>query len=346
MMTRRMVAMVAATGLLLISACGGGGSDGPVTGGQELTVAEFREAVRDEVLDATSQMRSSFGSVIVATGNVSSLDTTFDGQRATVTIGRRGINAIRLDTANAYNNSTAPSLIGSGRTWRTQYVYADTVNSATLGLISVDWANNDPNDYLAGGYWLHAELNPISLDVGAFVEGPELSLSEPPTLPVSGTATYRGPSSGLYASEYGSDFPGVPVGSHELGEFNATATLAANFGFGTIEGRVNDVTLSGYYYDNVSGQVTEFANVPTDYQLHLGSVSINRNNATFQGSDVRASSQFVDISQSSGAWAGQFSNRLNGAGDPRLVAGTFGGSAETRGGTRTAFVGAFAAAHE
>ena len=178
-----------------------------------------------------------------------------------------------------------------------------------------------------------------------FVDGPELDLNHPATLPVSGTASYQGSSGGLYATRYGTD-AAVPAGSQELGEFSAVATLTANFSSGTIEGCVGcvgSILLSGVYYDATTGDAEAFEDFASDYQLRLGTVSFDRSNATFEGTDVTLSHLNVPITQSSGVWAGQFSNLPIASDDPRLVAGTFGGQGSTSGGSQAVFVGAFAA---
>ena len=313
------------------------------------TVAELRNAVRSQLYGQAGQLRVSFGSVAVATGaRVTGVDSSYTGQRATATIQRGSAGTLSLDSADVYYDSGVQTSAVDlpNRRSRTRYVFDHTGSSATLGLLAVDWSNGDPGDYLAGGYWLHVEANPFSLQVGAFVDGPELDMSNPPSLPVSGAASYQGSSAGLYALQYGTDGGAVPAGSEELGEFAGIATLTANFTAGTIGGCVGcvgDILLSGVYHDSASGDVSTFEDVPTAYRVNLGAVAFNRSNATFQGSNVTLTHPLAPDTQSSGAWAGQFSNRMNGSGDPRLVAGTFGGEGATPGGSRTVFVGAFAA---
>ena len=355
-MNMRNLAVIAAT--LVLAACGGGGGGGSSSssGGGAAptptapkTVAEFRQDARSVVHGQIGRAQVSFGSVAVATGaRVTGVESTFFGQRATATLRRGTARTIQLDSADAYDDSGVQTSVVDlpNRSSRTRYVFDHTSSSATLGLLAVDWSNNDPGDYLAGGYWLHAAANPFSLQIGAFVDGPELDLSNPPTLPLSGTASYQGSSAGMYALQYGRDGDNVPAGSEELGEFSGIATLTANFSAGTIAGCigcVGDILLSGVYYDSATGEVLGFDGVPTGYRVNLGRVAFNRSNATFQGSNVTLSHPLATVASSSGTWAGQFSNRLNGSGDPRLVAGTFGGEGSTAGGSRTVFVGAFAA---
>ena len=377
-----LVLAIAASVALALSGCGGGGSGGtrpiadggsmmpsdggsmmPSDGGSMMpsdgsttpvasSPAQVRESARSSVIDVVSNARTAFGSVVAYTGaEVTGIGSSFDGQRVTATINRRGTSPVNLDTDGTYfDYGNEPSLVGlPGRTGRVRYVFDHTNTSATLGLLAVDWANNDSNDYLAGGYWLHVEANPATLEVGAFVDGPELSLSNPPSLPISGTASYAGSSAGMYAFKYGSDSPDASPGSEELGEFSAVATLTADFSAGTIEGCVGcqgQALVSGVTYHSNTGQTETFEDYATDWRVNFGSVPINRSNGTFQGTNVNVSHPLATVTQSSGIWAGQFSNRSNSSGNPRLAAGTFGGQATTSGGSRATFIGAFAAGNQ
>lgn len=262
---------------LTLSACGGGG-DGPVTNGDGMmprdgdttsvpsTSAEFRSSVRTSVRSRLSSPQVHFGSVAVYVGTeVTGIESSFDGSRVTATINRGSSSPIGLDTADAYEDEgRGPSLVDlPGRRSHVRYVFDHTDNSATLGLVAVDWASNDPTDYLAGGYWVHLASD-SSLEVGAFVDGPELSLSDPPELPVSGTASYEGQAAGLYAYRYGTDDPQAATGSEELGEFTGPATLTADFSDGTIGGCIGcsgTVYVSGVTYHR-NGQAETFEDHP------------------------------------------------------------------------------------
>ena len=211
----------AASLAVALSGCGGGSMmpSGDSTTPAPSDPAQIRESVRSSVIDEVSDTRVSFGSVVAYTGReVTGIGSSFDGQRVTATINRRGTSPVSLDTDGTYfDYGNELSLVGlPGRTGRVRYVFDSTNTSATLGLLAVDWANNDSNDYLAGGYWLHVETNPATLEAGAFVDGPELSLSNPPSLPISGTASYAGSSAGMYAFKYGSDYLGSDAGGGRI----------------------------------------------------------------------------------------------------------------------------------
>ena len=60
--------------------------------------------------------------------------------------------------------------------------------------------------------------------------------------------------------------------------------------------------------------------MPTDYEVHLGPAPFNQNGA-FRDADVRVTHPGRSVTQSGGQWSGRFSNRPDGDGNPRLVAG-------------------------
>ena len=67
---------------------------------------------------------------------------------------------------------------------------------------------------------------------------------------------------------------------------------------------------------------------------------------TFFGDNVGFTSQFYNITNSSGSWAGQFSTVEDARGNPRAAAGTNTGYLETAGGSRAVLTGAFYGATE
>ena len=346
-MNLRVTAALAA--VIILTGCGGGGgsSDPTEMATSPTTATELRSAIRSTATNLASDVRISFGSVVATTDpNVTGIDTEFRNGRVTTTASRRGAPAITLDTDNSYYDSgmlVSTTISPQGRSGRTRHVFDRTSSTATLGLVAIDWNNSDPNDYMAGGYWLHARAgNPLTVEAGAFVDGPELDLSNPPDMPVSGSASYRGTAIGMYAAQYGSD-AGSLRGAAEVGEFQGVATLNANFADNTISGCVGCATptrITGVYFDP-SGTAQAF-DTTTTYEVQLGQVSIDGTRGTFQGSNVRITGGALPVASSSGTWGGQFSNQLNG-GEPRLVAGTLAGEGTTAGGSKTAFIGVFGA---
>ena len=361
-MTSRTIASLAAVaGVVLLTACGGGGGgSGPMSGAAPTPTpdptppvpARQANAFRERLAASPRSIRIGdaapyFGSAAVFTPpRLTDIETGFDGRRATVTLERGTRGDIRLDTDRAwFDDGGDASLLGlPGRTSRIRYTYGADSAGQTLALVAVDRSNRDPADYLAGGYWLrHEPASVPSVQIGAFVDGPELDIETPATLRVTGTASYRGRAAGLYAAEYGTDAT-APPGSGEFGEFSGSADLTADFGAGTIRGCIgcsDRIRLAGVFTNSATGEVDGF-DVVSDYRIEFGATPLNRGNATFQGADATLSHAGIPA-VSSGYWAGQLSNRPDAAGEPRAVAGAFGGQATTAGGSRAVFVGAFAA---
>ena len=210
--------------------------------------------------------------------------------------------------------------------------------------MTVSWDNSDPSDYLAGGYWMDFEgtvapLRITSVELGAFVDGPELSGAA--SLPNLGTARYNGDAGGLYAVRYGSG-SGVPVGSTETGEFTANIALTAHFANSTISGCIgcdgSGVT-DHIFVDAGTGQARQVSDEGSESSFHLSPAPID-DSGRFRGTTVRWAHPDATVTSTEGSWAGQFSNvAVNGA--PRLVAGTVGAHAQTSLGTEAVFVGAW-----
>ena len=335
---RWLPAFVAVLGLSLLTACGGGdGGDARVSPDRDTgpviasSPDEVLGAARGILTDLLSTVDPNAAHVAAWTGaEVTEIASTFDGTDVTATLTRDGASTVTLDSADAYEQpDVLPSFVNlPGRSARIFGVFDRGTDGAVLGRLVVDWADDDPGDYLAGGYWLRAGTDPTAFDVGVFVHGPELSLGDTPSLPISGSATYQGMSAGVYAVEYGVDAPalGIPAGSQELGGFTATATLTADFSAGTIEGCEVDSVV--------------------DFRLRLRSASFDRSAGTFGGTGVVLDHSYLPIAQSSGVWSGRFSNRADSDGNPRLAAGAFIGRGASARGTRAGFAGAFAAGNQ
>ncbi len=358
-MTSRSIAALAA--LSLQAACGGGGSGGsPKTPGQadstppskpsamSVHAANPAESHRATMAAATSI--PAFGSVTQSSNRNASDVTTdaasasFDGTDLQLTVRRQDGSSIALDSADdaAARQSYSPPVQGaSGRT----YGLLDfTETSISAASVTVSWDNSDPTDYLAGGYWMHFEgttapLRITGVELGAFVDGPELSGAA--SLPNLGTARYNGDAGGLYAVRYGSG-SGVPAGSTETGEFTANIALTADFANSTISGCIgcDGSGVTDYIFvDASTGRAREVSGESSESSFHLSPASID-NSGRFRGTTVRWAHPDATVTSTEGSWAGQFSNvAVNG--DPRLVAGTVGAHAQTSLGTEVVFVGAW-----
>ena len=285
---------------------------------------------------------SNFGGV--AGGSPAS--ASFDGTGLEVTISREDGSSLEFDSStDPYEYAAVESGI-DGHTGTSGIILDFEETSISAASVKVSWDNSDPADYLAGGYWVHVQINASLTDVtrveiGAFMDGPELSVSSPPDLPTMGTASYSGPAEGFYAQAYGSDAE-VSAGSTAGGLFYSAIDLTADFDARTISGCVgcsSPIHYVGTFHDAATGRERDVA-VSGGEELRLGPTPID-SNGSFRNKAVWLTSSDFNVTSTSGAWGGQFSNIQDAAGDPRLVAGTFGGESVTSGDTEAVFIGAY-----
>ena len=285
--------------ILILAACGGGGGGGgPTTGvpsGPAVPPAPSSpptpsaSTTQDESLSSTAMVASDAAGSLPVFGSVSQsasrdgvtgistdhASTSFNGSDFTLRVSRARGNDIHLSTrddiAGGYELGGTP-ISGHDRAAE-GYILDYKPTETTASYVAVSWLNSDHTDYLAGGYWLHWDgdilgSNFTADDAGAFVDGPELSMSNRPNIDsLQGSATYRGAAEGLYAAEYGSDFPQY---EDEIGIWQGDLRLTANFGAQTIGGCVG---CSAPMLVNGSNE---------DFRIQLGSVPI-ASNGTFRG---------------------------------------------------------------
>ena len=308
----------------------------------QVTSSDVQEVNADSTISAALQVGESlpaFGSVTQSanqngvTGiSTDRASTEFDGDTFILRVDRQNGTDLHLSTdddiAEGYLSDRSP--IPGHDIGADAYIVDYTTSETTIAYVGVSWLESDPLDYLAGGYWLHASgdiLGTFDVDeAGAFVDGPEISISNRPTMPIQGTASYDGFAEGLYGGE---DAQGT-----EIGIFSADMSLTADFSAQTIGGCVGcdgGVFLDGYASDWYA----------SDYRVRLGATPFE-SNGTFRGTSVNVEHPDVEFATNSGAWGGLFSNVSNSNGDPRLVAGTLGGQASTADGDTAVFVGAYA----
>ena len=319
-----MATLTAAACLLLLAACGGGGgvtTEPPFGDTVPADATELLDGVGPSLyrLVPTTEV-SAGGSSLAAGPDVANVNSSFDGEHFVVTLDRRGADDIRLDSADAIRDPfEIRSVVGlPDRSGLLGYTFDSTSNSATFGDVFVDWSSTDPADYVAGGFWMHADTSSADWEFGAFVDGPELRLSNPPILPTSGTASYEGESHIL----------GILVEDGEEARrfrFRGTNRLTADFSGGTIEGCL-------------------VCDDPV-FDISVGRVAFDRSNGSFQGSNLTVTSpnQTFDFTQSGGQWTGRFSNIPDSSGAPRLAAGAFAGTALRSDGATHTYLGAFGA---
>ena len=168
-------------------------------------------------------------------------------------------------------------------------------------------------------------------------------------MPIEGGATYVAPTGGLYAYEYGSNW-GALEGTTVFEEYVGIITLRADFSQKTIQGCigcVGDISIRRSHLRTALGwRPTEPPEAaPTDYEVHFG-VTPFQKNGTFESTDVTVTHPVRSVAQSGGHWGGQFSNRPDSAGNPRLVAGITQGEFVEADGSRGLLQGIFNALSE
>lgn len=316
--------------MLALTACGGGGTriapsshldDSQATISGDATTASATEAASSKpAFGSVTQSSNTDGSGVTA----DRASVAFSNNQATVTISGGDRTPLVLDTArDTVLSESYVSPLGGRYSYKGEALVKETANSLAVASVYTNWNNDDPNDYLAGGYWIYGEVDGAEfshVEAGAFVDGPEIASA--PTLPQSGTATYRGRSGGLYVYEYTS-YPLI-----ELGEYGTDIRLTANFNTQTISGCMgceNGVQVFGTVTNSNTGEWEALgANSPT--QVHLGQTGFN-NDGTFRGSTVSLSDSRIPTPAtitSTGSWGGRFSNIPGDDGTPRLTAGTVG----------------------
>ena len=350
-MTKRVLAATAAVlmlAALVLAACGGGGGtstgQAPQPQFSRATAASTNpQTVQDAANRAVGNLPR-FGSVtqssnagVVAgiTGDAAS--ASFDGRNARLTIQRTDGSRLSFNGATDRFDSVSYTPIVPGYSFRGDGMLKQTAASVSIAAVYINWNNSDPNDYLAGGYWMHVEgrVFPPAVtgaEIGAFVDSPELRSA--PTLPVTGTATYAGQAGGFYAYRSGR--------GAEIGEFNGVASLTADFSTNTISGCIGcngGVNVSGVAADT-SGQTSTFEDVDVPVRLRMSAASI-LGDGTFRNQSVSLERDDATVTSTSGSWGGRFSTIQDSAGDPRLVAGTAGAEWTESTGAQGVFAGAW-----
>ena len=340
---------------LVLAGCGGGGGGAPATpttpvtpdpaptepSSRTVTDRDILLADPERLFDQAAVAANStprFGSVTQSTAlNISgttrnSANAEFDGQNVEFSVLRQDGSTINLSSLrNLASGDATPTPI-PGHTaefWFIGNLDADSVDGA---FVAVSWDNNDPTDYLAGGYWVSIEgsLEPLVVtgaEVGVFVDGPELDMA--PNLPVQGRASYRGASQGLFAFKEGLGNPLLAPNTEQVGQFYALADLDADFSNSSISGCLGcrgGAIIEGFS-NNPDGTVTLFSGDRVDARLLLNNASFSSNGQFTGSTELIWTGRPSIISR--GTWGGEFSGINNPSGNPRLVAGTAG--AEWRG---------------
>ncbi len=360
-----------ALSLVVLTACGGGGGGGQTTMRPDPNMPDPPPTIQDtqnafgqggnqptfNPLDSESAIRGqvrqgapAFGSVAMnlytpGLASVRRVDTTFTGDRFTLSMRRQNGTGFTLDTNRHYVDVVADSTTTTNpvtnRPFASGYLMSVSGQQATIAGATVEWSNPDYTDYMAAGYWVQVDAQANAMDMGAFIDGRDYSLEVAPSLPPQGTATYRGAAGGVYVAGWGTD--SFSPGAVGIGEYGGRARLTADFGTMQIEGRVDQIQTNIGYGQHANGVAFEQPYYEaTNIEMIFRPVSITQA-GLFHGNNVEFISRDpqMQLTSSSGAWAGQFSNVEDAHGNPRAVAGTNTGYLETVGGSRAFLTGAF-----
>ena len=351
---------IAAALLLALTACGGGGGGsgstgvGPQAPGDGMSDRDILladpEGNRQAIEDASAPTPR-FGSVTQSTNSDSDGVTTdraranLEGSKLTVMVTRGDDSSFTFNTADdRFSQETSTSEVSGLEFTHWGFVKqtgAGARTETTLAYAAHTSTGDDATDWLAGGYWLqlHGDIGVGRIDrieAGAFVDGPELRTS--PTLPTIGTAAYNGEARGFYGTVYGTDDPNVPQGSVEVGLYEGKVALTADFQDAIVSGEIDEITLDYRLTEAGSGDVFT-GQIESEYTLTLGDAPIAAN-GQFASKDITLAHPDLTIT-SSGSWGGRFSSEADADGNPRVVAGTHGGTGTTPEGSKASFIGAF-----
>ena len=219
-----------------------------------------------------------------------------------------------------------------------------------MAYVIISWDDNDPTDYLAGGWWSVFPQNEEEVDLFTadaltyFVDGPEIDPANPPVLPATGTATYDGISSGLF--QY---LEAVGYARHYMfSEFLAPVQLTADFDAGIVRGCIGctgEITAGEVHIASLLQSETAAATPradPSGYELHFGPVGWREDGTVYQET-MTVMHESRTITGSWGVFGAHFSNRPVETGEPRLTAGLYEANFREEDGSLGRFNGSFEA---
>jgi len=338
---------LAVAALALLAACGGGGGGGPSE--PPVTPSDAYSANTARLVEMgrrTTVSEPRFGSVLQSAGvNVAAVRsagiTRRDDGGFTAEINRADGSRTALNSFD-HLYASVPTVSPTGRTAEIATLLDYGGGHITVASGTIDHDPNDLGDWMAGGYWLHIEGDWRNggvdrVEIGAVVDGPEIS--RPASPPTTGTASYRGLAGGIYAVRYGSDST-VP-GASEAGAYEGTLTATADFAAGTVSGEIGGLRITGVT-EHPDEQTEEFSGVSSTVRLVLEPGRIGSGGSVT--GRLRCVSPELRIVSTEGSWGARLSAVDDTDGNPRVIAGTHGGTARTVGGTEAVLIGVHAGA--
>ena len=327
---------------LTLAACGGGGGGG---GSVDAQAQNFRTA-------ATALPK--FGSVtqssnVDANGRTTDqASVTFDGTTAEVTVDQADSPTFSFDSSDdAWRTGTIASTASYVPPGQTDVRYSYHIHEASESLFFASYIERgwgDSTNWYVRGYWLRGDSNPYlpeqeaDVELGAYIDSPEIDSASPPTLPSAGTAMYAGDAKGVY-------YHNTAGGGKEIGQYIGDMTLNIDFATGVLDyctGCTEDTLLYGTFV-SADGEVTRFDGVRNE--LIYRATAVVQSDGTFETQNATLTrtvdSQRSPVASSSGTLGGTFSNIPDAEGNPRAVMGTGGGEYSYENGDSGAWVGSF-----
>ena len=293
--------------------------------------AAFSDQGAKAILDAAHAAaieEPDFGIIKQSLGNnvspVSEVTVAFDDAtfESAVTIVRSNSSKLVFDTGEDIRAIIIdPSTSLSGREGKDELVWYETDTEIALSRVITTWNPDDLGEWMSGGYWIYGSLEPgttglSGAEVGAFIDGPELSGTS--FLPVSGHATYKGFGAGYYTAEVGSD-GAYEEGSLVMGEYWGSLVLTADFGAApmNIHGSVYDIQINGHVHTS-SELGEDISQMPINGQIRLNAATLSADGHAVGSVSIVSD----DVVRSDGVWGVELSSVPDDFDNPRAAAGT------------------------
>ena len=343
-----------------LTACGGGGGGSGSVGATETTESTTSTALATDIQAQGFQTAATalpkFGSVTQSSNVDSDGRTTdqasvdFDGTTVEVTVTQaNGSNFTFASSDDAWHLGTIDPATQRGQHVppdQTDVQFSYHVHEASPSLyfasyIERGWGDSD--NWYVRGYWIRGEQNPYlhkaDVDLGTFIDSPEIDSASPPDLPDTGTATYSGDANGVYYHDYAN-------GAREIGQYIGDMSLEINFATSELSyctGCTRPTLLYGHYVAPDGTTTSAFSGVPNDL-IYQATATVGED-GTFETQNATLTrtenSERSPVVSSKGTLGGTFSNILDAHDNPRAVMGTGGGEYEFADGASGAWVGSF-----
>lgn len=349
-----------------LTACGGGGGGGGSVGATDTTESTMDTTSPPESTPSTALASDvqaqgfqtlatalpKFGSVTQSSNVDSDGRTTdqasvdFDGTTVEVTVTQENGSSFTFASSDdAWLSGVIDPNSQFVPPGQTDVQYSYHVHEASESLFFASYIERgwgDSGNWYVGGYWIRGGSNPYlhqaEVEIGVYIDSPEIDSASPPSLPSAGSAMYEGGVQGVYYHDSAS-------GGREIGQYIGDMTLNVDFATGALDyctGCTRPTLLYGHYV-SADGQTTRFTEVPNE--LIYRATATVRDDGTFETQNATltrtANSQRPAVVSSEGSLGGTFSNIPDANGNPRAVMGTGGGEYEFADGASGAWAGTY-----